>query len=222
MGLWLEGEMEAAFLRRRRELPVAKVPGFDLRRGHFVPERDSSAAREFLASLLEERLLEETDTVYERMKNFWGWKRRELKRDGLKIVSPMAEFRIEYGFAPDRPAEVRLDRIFHWRAPAEAFARECNAVFPEAFEDWVLPLRQQPDFASIVDSFELLAERHGGNVRENERLGQASYSAPPPFACTLSIAEFELVASPDSNREGCYGLLRFAQQLRSFFPAEKL
>ena len=207
-------ESAKTFLRTREREHITALPGFDKRK-HRVPDHSTPTADAWIKRMLEDRLREETQTIYENAKKSLKLRRSAVERsvaDGSgSVETPFFRFGIEVDQDPKRAAEARITRSLIVQVSTTLLSEDFDRIFPVGFREVVIPLAGDPDFDELVGKFEDYSEKTGGVLSENEDTATISYVSPEGVSLTVKLAERELIVRPNRNA-GCLALIKSAEQ----------
>ncbi len=147
---------------------VKLLPGFDKLR-HTLPDAVNNATTGFLAKLCLKELEADAESLFQRARTGFGYKRREIS---LSITSPTAElttidFVLEFAFALDEatPSDWVLTRTLHPKCSADFLGRpECDALFAATFSSLVFTLEKGANVEAVIDAIEAASADRGLGV----------------------------------------------------------
>jgi hypothetical protein len=207
---------EQAFLRRLQSVPIRSLPGF-VRGRHQLPASSGRSGEQFVHRLGAETLGEEVRSIYAEAKRVLGLRRRQLARaiaeGGGNVDAPQFRFAIELGVDPEDPKRALWQRRVVLLVGPRSLPEDFDRLFPVACDELVVPFARgpEPDFDGVVDRLEDFAERHGGDVDEDEDLGAAALSTPDGSRIALDLPAGEL-SLRIVGHDGCRELLIEAQR----------
>jgi hypothetical protein len=159
--------MNAIFLRRLDPIPFSRLPGFSKGR-HFVPDRWSSGSAAWAKSLLDGEIRAELQRIYAGARKELGLRYSQVQRRAVEgggtVTTPYFDYSLEAEQSREDPSLALLRREIRLKGEPPAALEQ---IFPPGLE-LVVPLKEQPDFGSVVDFFDLLREKRGGEVSETE------------------------------------------------------
>lgn len=130
---------------------------------HTVPDAVNAATSAFLAKLCAGELAEEGETLFQRVRAAFGYKRAEL---ALDVASPHAVltakdfvFEIAYALEEREPAEFVVTRTLHGVASPEVLERPAlDEVFAGAFGGIMFGLGKGVSVEAVIDAVEELPD----------------------------------------------------------------
>ncbi|MBI2514370.1 MAG: hypothetical protein HYV96_20545 [Opitutae bacterium] len=139
---------------------VKNLGGFR-KQHHTLPDAVNAATSAFLAKLCAGELAEESETMFQRVRAAFGYKRAELS---LGVASPHAVltardlvYEIGYALAESEPTEFVLTRTLHSLATPEVLERsELDELFAGAFGGIVFGLGKGVRVDAVIDAIEAL------------------------------------------------------------------
>ncbi|TYT74389.1 caspase family protein [Desulfobotulus mexicanus] len=203
-------DIKEAYLRNEDSAPIKYLPGFQKKKGHFIPDNHSSKVSEFIQRLLTEDIKSESKIVYDRAKSILGLKRKEISRDTYEGSANVDcdLFRMEWDSEqnPLDPSEYLLSRIVKLRVPPSQLPNDFDDIFPVKPDEFVIPIRGEMEFDYIADQFEDLSEQIDGTFEEDEDSGLISLTSNEgtQFVVNLELNEFIIIPN---NGSGCLQLL---------------
>jgi hypothetical protein len=126
---------------------------------HTVPDAVSATTSAFLGKLCADELAEEAEAFFQRAKETFGYKRKDL---ALDVTSPAAvltakDFTLEFAYALDEsdPARWTLVRTLH-SVSGSGFlgTEECADVFGGLFSELVFALTKGASVEAVIDAVE--------------------------------------------------------------------
>lgn len=203
-------DIKEAYLRNEHRAPIKYLPGFQKKKGHFIPDYHSSKVSEFVKRLLTEEIQSESKKVYDRAKSILNLKRKHISRDTYEGRANVDcdLFRMEWNSEqhPQNPSEYLLSRIVRLRVEPSQLPDNFDDIFPVKPDQFVIPIRGELDFDYIADQFEDLSERIDGTFEEDEDSGLISMTSEEgtQFVVNLELNEFIIIPHRES---GCIKLL---------------
>lgn len=193
--------------------PFARLPGFSKSRGHFVPERPSSAALDFARTLLDPNVQEELQLVYQRSKDVLALRHRQVKKNAEKSGGNVETefFRYSFFLTQDEadPSQVKTVREVALLKGREELPAGLDLVFPDAMEEIVFEF-ENPGFDELVEHFEEVRDKWGGRLKDDETKGIIDY-VTDVLALEADTKTNEMVIRP-VGATGCLPLLEIAQE----------
>ncbi len=126
---------------------------------HSVPDAVNATTTAFLAKLCAGELAEEAEGFFQRSKEAFGYKRKEL---ALDVTSPVAvltakDFSLELSYALEEgdPSAWELTRTLHGVTRSDFLGTEaCAAVFGGLFSELVFGLTKGVSVEAVIDAIE--------------------------------------------------------------------
>jgi hypothetical protein len=126
---------------------------------HTVPDAVNATTTAFLGKLCAEELAAEAEAFFQRSKEAFGYKRKDLSLD---VSSPAAvlttkDFTLELAYALDEadPASWTLVRTLHGVSRSDFLGTaECDAVFAGLFSELVFALTKGAPVEAVIDAVE--------------------------------------------------------------------
>jgi hypothetical protein len=202
MSLALELLPERAFLRRVDSVAITELPGF-VRGRHRLPTEHGRAAEQFIHGLVAVALADEVRAVYDAAKQLLGLRRRELLRavaeGGGNVDAPQFRFVLEAGLDPRDVTRALWQRRVMLQVDPHTLPSGFDELFPIACDELVIPFARPGGeqarhelFDRLVDRLEDFAERHGGEIDEDQDHGRASLTTRDGSRVALDLAAGEL------------------------------
>lgn len=202
MSLALELLPERAFLRRVDSVAITELPGF-VRGRHRLPTEHGRAAEQFIHGLVAAALADEVRAVYDAAKQLLGLRRRELLRavaeGGGNVDAPQFRFVLEAGPDPRDVTRALWQRRVTLQVDPHTLPSGFDELFPIACDEVVIPFARPGGeqarlelFDRLVDRLEDFAERHGGEIEEDQDHGRAGLTTLDGSRVALDLAAGEL------------------------------
>ena len=126
---------------------------------HTLPDAVNATTTAFLGKLCAEELAEEAEAFFQRSREAFGYKRKEL---ALDVSSPLAvlttkDFTLELAYALDEsdPAAWEITRVLHTVARSEFLETAASAqVFGGLFSELVFALTKAVSVEAVIDAIE--------------------------------------------------------------------
>lgn len=202
---------EKAFFRQRESRAFRKLPGFDKKLGHFLPDRHDPAAANFASKLLAEEIASESKDVYENAKSVLSLKRKDIKRNvrGGDADVDSEFFRMTWNTAQDSedPAYAQITRKLRLRVSPKELPGDFDSIFPVEPDELVIPIEGDLDFDFVANSLEALKETINASFSEDEDAGRVSISIENGTTFTILLEEHEVIVTM-AQQQGCLSLLR--------------
>jgi len=133
---------------------------------HTVPDATNATTTAFLAKLCADELAEEAEGFFQRAKDAFGYKRKDLS---LEVTSPVAaltakDFTLELAYALEEanPAGWALARTLHSVSGSEFLGTPaCAEVFGGVFSELVFALTKGAPVEAVIDAIEGLEQEIG-------------------------------------------------------------
>jgi hypothetical protein len=139
--------------RRAVKLDIKYLSGF--KKGlHTVPKFVGHSANIFVEKISESEVGERIETVHGRIKEYLGYKAREVTSVNGKIITPDFEYSVYCGQDEEDAARALLVEELSKIQPSILANEDFNRVFREAFAALVVELSGPPDIPKIIDTFE--------------------------------------------------------------------
>jgi len=166
---------------------VVKSLGGFRKQHHTLPDAVNAATSAFLAKLCAGELAEEGESLFQRVRAAFGYKRAEL---ALDVASPQAvltarDFTFEIGYALDEraPEEFIVTRTLHSVVAPEVIERpELTELFAGAFGGMVFGLGKGVSVEAVIDAVEDLP-------------GGAALTVTYPSSCAHCVLRVDGVAA---------------------------
>ena len=138
---------------------VKDLPGFNKQRGHFVPDRMSSAAAAFIAQIGAELIKEEAGALFDTLKAGLAYNRRDIQiehENGSALVTSK-HFTLSAGIGqhPEKPAYYRRTILIEgFTDPEIIMDPRFNEAFLGTFSFLRVDLGSQQDVEGLIDLIE--------------------------------------------------------------------
>ena len=168
------------FLEGNETGAIRGLDGFS-RGFHTVPTQITSSADSWCQRLLTSRVAEELQDLYDRARTELNARRRDLRKEedsgAGELDAPTFRFFIETGQNPDAPGEYMIRRRLELRQGWSDQRDAIENLFGHDFSLLVVEFEQvEESFDDIVSALEDIAEHHGGNVQDDDRMKRVTYS----------------------------------------------
>ena len=162
---------------------------------HTVPDAVNATTSAFLGKLCADELAEEAEAFFQRARETFGYKRKDL---ALDVTSPTAvltakDFTLEFAYALDEsdPAAWSLVRTLGGVARSDFLGTpECAEVFGGLFSELVFALTKGASVEAVIDAVEGLDEADS----EGEGVG-AALRVDYPSDCAHCVVSVEGVSA---------------------------
>lgn len=153
--------------------PIRQLDGFD-RRIHKVPSRVAEAAERWVRRLLEDRVTQELQRLYNTSKEALALKARDMRLesdDGQgDLDTAVFRYSIETGQNPEDCTEYMILRRLALRSGWTDHRSAISSIFSKQFRLMVIGFETGVlDYADVVDKLENMRAANGGSVEENIR-----------------------------------------------------
>lgn len=212
--------LENYYLRRTSTLPFHSLPGFDKKRGHFIPDRISNQASNFASQLLAEEIAKESNQVFENSKSMLSLSRKQVTRkisDGQASVdTPL--FRMDWSTSqnPQEATEAIINRILILLKPFDQIPQSIDGVFPVAPEEVIIPFTGKMEYDDIANNFEEIAQRRGLTFKEYQDDQRLELILKDGITIIIDLPSSELAVIP-RKASGCISLLTEVRNSLSAF-----
>ena len=187
-----------AYLESIETGPIRNLDGF--RPGfHTVPDHHSGSADSWVRRLLDTRVSDEIQEIYEAARDALNLRRRDTRKEtdvgGGDLDTPAFRYSIEAKQNPDDPAEYAIIRWLTFRQGWRSYREEIDDLFGSEFERLVVTFVEQPiSFDDLVHMLEDVKKLNGGCVDEDDRTERAVYRTEDDseFAFDLHKNRFEI------------------------------
>lgn len=211
--LWKELSLDFknSFLRKEVTGPISSISGFARKRGHFIPDRHSARAGEFLERLLGEDMSSESRDVYDNAKSILHLKRREIDRStfegGANVDCDIFRFALSCRQDDLEPSQYVVTRTVSLRVSVDVLPNDFDNIFPVSPDEFIVPITGTLDFDEIADLFEDLSDKWSGRFFEDEdnQLVSIHTNTGTSFGVDLKEREFTIQTNRD---RGCLELLQ--------------
>lgn len=207
------------FFEGVEEGEIKALPGF-IKRVHFIPDRpNSDATTSFIRERLASNIQEETQDLYDQIKQEMGLRAKEIQHEGSdglgSIDTDYFRYTVEPRHHTQDPSMYQIVRKLELRAAADSDRIEqINEIFSGKFDKLVVKTnRDFIDFATLVDKLEDVSDAAGGNVRDESANERVTYEAPDGARIIFSVATGRISISARGARS-VRALLNTAQGYR--------
>ncbi|MFC5402344.1 caspase family protein [Cohnella soli] len=194
---------EDMMFRKCENRSVRSLPGFS-RKAHREPEYHSAGARNFINQLMEGPVTEEIDTIYERCKDYLGFRRKQMTKTtnggGGTLDTPLFRFIIESSQDPDESKQVLIIRTLHLRVDPGELPEDVERIFPVCPDEIVIPINSEVNYDEMVDKFETAEDEIGGKLIEDDTSGYIEYTTPDGTKLIILTNSNELILKPRGAR----------------------
>ena len=206
-------DFENAELRNEEQGAIKHLPGFKKGK-HFVPDKFHHRVDEFVGTLLQEEIAAEVQEVYSNAKKILGLRRSEFdhgaKGGGGTVNCSFFTYSIDVTQSGNDPAEFVRRRTLHIRVSRDKLPEDFDEVFPHVLDEIVIPFTGKPDFDELVEQFEAVQEKLGGELEDDDSASVIRYSAADGARFELRVDEREFVIRPSGYTRSCLELIKRA------------
>jgi hypothetical protein len=211
----LELKLDEMIFRRLIIKPISKLPGFDKKRGHFVPDYISTQVTDFIQRLVEDEIKEEINIIYDKTKRIMNLKKKEIYKSaesgGGSLDTEYFRFKIFAEQSQDEPDEAVIMRTLEIRGDYKRLPIDFDDIFPYRLDEIVIPFSGNVDFEVLVDKFEDLVDSLGGTLSENDDTGIIEFRTIQGLKITIQVYNNELVLY-SREAEGCIKMIEKARK----------
>lgn len=158
---------------------------------HTLPDAVNATTTAFLAKLCADELAEEAEAFFQKAREGFGYKRKDLSLD---VASPSAvltakDFTLEWAYALDEsdPAAWKLVRTLHGVGSSDFLGtQECAEVFGGLFSELVFALTKGASVEAVIDAVEGLDDEEGDGDEERRAALRVDYPSDCGH-CVLSV-----------------------------------
>lgn len=209
--------MTAEYLQGAETGLVRQLPGFDSRI-HSAPRHLSSSAESWIARLLDSKIREEVDDLYQKTRSLMKVSRQdvlvEIDTGEGQLDCPSFRYSVVATQNPDDAREYLIDRRLELRSEWITHENEILKMFGNLVTDLVLEFAgTDPDFATLVDTLDRIAQRDGGKVTDHAAKQRVLYQTP--HGPTVSFDWDRRHIEVSEGRRGLSDLLQTVRQLRT-------
>lgn len=194
------------FFEGVEEGEIKELPGF-IKRVHFIPERpNNDATTSFIRQLLADTIQEQTQELYDQVKQDMALRSREIEHEGENGFGSIDTEYFRYTVEPRHHVHdasmYQIVRTLELRAAADNDRIEqIDEIFSGMFDKLVVKTnRDFIDFATLVDKLEDIKEAGGGTVRDETTNERATYTAPDGVKIVFSVRTGRISISARSAR----------------------
>lgn len=147
---------------------------------HTVPSQLTPSADAWCQRLLTSRVAEELQDLYDRVRSELKVRRRDLRKEddngSGELDAHAFRFFIETGQNPEEPSEFIIRRRLELRHGWSDQRETIESLFGSDFSLLVVEFDQvKESFDDIVSALEDIAEHHGGEVSDDDRMKRVTY-----------------------------------------------
>lgn len=197
---------------------IRQLEGF--KRGyHKVPKDINVSADSWCRRLLNGRVAEEVQELYQRALQILKARRKDIRKEqedgAADLDAPAFRYSIETGQNPDDASEYIIRRKLELRQGWSTHRAAIDELFGNQFDRLVIEFVSMDEtFDSLVDKLEDIRDSHGGDVDDNDRTKRARY-ARDGVSFTFDLAKRRLEISFGSP--GTVELVEAAQRFQLGF-----
>lgn len=206
------------FFESVEEGRIQALPGFN-KRVHFVPENHSDATDSFIRQRLAETIQQETQELYESVKENFRLRSREIRHEGddggASIDTEYFRYTVEPRQHRQDPSKYQIVRKLELRTGADsARIEQIDETFSNTFDKLVVKTsRDFIDFATLVEKLDELADSFGGTVQDETAKERVTYTASDGTKIVFSVKVGRISISA-RNAKSVQALLDTAQNYR--------
>jgi hypothetical protein len=205
---------EDSYFRVLETRAFKQLDGFDRKRGHTVPTRQSSNAAAWAGRLLHAAMAEEIGIVEQNSKSVLKLKRRDIRVDvdesnGGTVDTDFFRFSIFADQNPDHPAEVLIERKIILRVSDYELPLGFDEIFPTRVDEIVIPfLLPTGDYDELADALESFADAKGAQFEESRSDQFITLSLPNrgPIIAINTKKEEMVISAP--GKSGCLAVIK--------------
>ncbi len=168
-------DFAAAYFCGTETMPFARLPGFDRKRKHTVPDSHNESAAGWAGRLLDEEVKQELDTVYKNARHILDLPRRDvfLNDDGGgsgTVDTDIFRFSIEVGQDPANFENAAIVRNVVLRIPHAELPEDFDDIFPSIVNEIIVPYKgASKNYDDLADALESFAKKAGASFDDNPR-----------------------------------------------------
>lgn len=147
-------QVKQVFLQFEQSVDIDDLSGFSKKRGHHVPEGVNSATMGFVENISQQEVEEEIDKVFQRIRATMNYKRRDLKAESCRIVTPDFEFSVACAQDPENPGSALITRQLINISPAIVEDEAFNKVFEDEFDELTFDFNKSINIEDLIDRIE--------------------------------------------------------------------
>jgi uncharacterized caspase-like protein len=209
---------EREFFEHVESRPISRLPGFNKKKGHFVPDYASDQVTKFIRASCAEQIHEEIQNIYGRIKTAFDLKRADISNhEGVgegSLDTTTFRFSVYAQQNHSKFSEYVTVRTLELRESAAEHQQEIDAVFGATFDRIVVEGEgMRLDFDALVDLFENIEGAHGGKLEEDQRRGWVSYTGPDGTRVVLDVGRGRIQLKAE-KRYRCSDLVARARRYR--------
>ncbi|RRJ54767.1 caspase family protein [Paenibacillus oralis] len=189
-------DTDEMYFRRQDNQPISRLPGFNKKRGHFIPDRLSPKVDMFISELMDQTIQNEIQSIYDNCKEALKLRRRDITRGERNIDTVYFRFSIDTKQDPDDPENALTTRKLVLNMPQSSLPEGWEDVFPVTPNEIVMPISGELDYDELVKKFEDAEEEIGGRLDEDERTGIIEYTLSDGGRIIISTVDSELIIKP--------------------------
>ncbi|MES2256453.1 MAG: caspase family protein [Pseudomonadota bacterium] len=173
-------KIQREYLERTEHNWVKSLPSFN-KKIHFEPDNHGQGARAFILGLLEPKVDDEIQALYEKTKAQFGLRRRDVRTTSgggqASLDTPYFRFTIESQQNSEDPSGFLLVRRLELRTSAPQHIAQMDKLFGPMFESTVVQFDHVAvDFEALVEFFEDMADDYGGDVKDEEQKDRVTFT----------------------------------------------
>ncbi|WP_404823000.1 hypothetical protein [Burkholderia cepacia] len=182
------------FFQGIEEGEIKNLPGF-VKHKHFAPDRPNlDATTSFIKQLLADTIQEETQKLYEHVKQAMKLRSREIEHESENgfgsIDTEYFRYTVEPRHHMKEASMYQIVKTLELRTAADDNRiAQIDEIFSSTFDKLVVKTnRDFIDFATLVDKLEDIEAANGGTVRDEPAHERVTYTAPDGATIVFSVA----------------------------------
>jgi hypothetical protein len=210
----LRPDFASAFFRGIETRPFARLPGFDRKRGHTVPDSRNDRAAGWAGRLLDEEVKEELDAVYKNARRILDLPRGEVSLnvdDGCGSGTVDTDsFRFSVDVEQDSAdiENAAIVRTVVLRVPHAELPEDFDDIFPSVLNEIVVPFKgASKNYDDLADSLESFAKTAKASFDDNPRKEKIVLTFGAGLSVVVDAARSTMLFSMDSAT-GCLEMIQ--------------
>jgi Caspase domain len=145
-------QLKSALLRERSNMQIKSLSGF--RKWHHVPDNISDSTKSFVESIAQQEIEERADLIYNAIKKYLAYKRKDMTYEAGRILTPDFEYSVSCTQDDDDPeVAVLLEELVNIK-PQIIQNEDFNKVFKGAFSELVFEFTKKLNITKLIDNIE--------------------------------------------------------------------
>ncbi|MCP4297173.1 MAG: hypothetical protein GY786_16350 [Proteobacteria bacterium] len=194
---------EKIFLRSKQFENILRHPIYKKRGRNFVKDQVTDRSEQFVQELFEGEINQEIKTIYNNLKKLLRLRRKQINKNiitgAASLETDFFQYSIEITQNIKDPGEAVIARFLSFQKEISNLPEGLDDVFPLTMDEVVVPTLDLPDFDDLVERFEDLEDKEGGNLQEDDQELIIQYRSPMGFRVVLDIKEKELIIIPQKS-----------------------